>query len=259
MPTPIELLLDPVSLTLFALYALLMLWEALRPARALPVVRGWRRRGIAAFIGYWLLSSYLPLMWSDWLSSRQLFDLTRLGDAGGALAGLFLYEFGVYAWHRAMHGSRPLWRGFHQWHHSAERLDSYGAFWFSPLDMLGWTVLASLILTWLVGITPLAATWVLYATTFCSVFQHTNVNTPRWLGYLLQRPESHSVHHQRGVHAGNYADLPLFDIVFGTFRNPAEFAGQTGFDPGASDRVWDMLMMRDVSRLSAQDGGGGSR
>ncbi len=91
----------------------------------------------------------------------------------------------------------------------------------------------------------------LYATTFCSVFQHANVKTPHWLGYFLQRPESHSVHHQAGVHAGNYSDLPLFDLLFGTFRNPQEFAGQTGFYRGASNRLWDMLLMRDVTRPPA--------
>ncbi|WP_020484434.1 sterol desaturase family protein [Methylomonas sp. MK1] len=248
MPTPIELLLDPISLTLFALYALLIAWEALLPARPLPTVPGWRWRGIAAFVCYWLLSSYLPLLWNEYLLPHQRFDLTGLGDVYGALAGLLLYEFGVYLWHRGMHASNGLWRSFHQWHHSAERLDSYGAFWFSPLDMLGWTVLSSLTLTLLIGITPQAATWVLYATTFCSVFQHTNVKTPCWLGYLLQRPESHSVHHQHGLHAGNYSDLPLFDILFGTFRNPADFAEQTGFYPGASNRLRDMLLMRDVTR-----------
>ena len=31
-------------------------------------------------------------------------------------------------------------------HHSAERLDTSGAFWFSPLDIVGWTALSSLCL-----------------------------------------------------------------------------------------------------------------
>ncbi|WP_096875613.1 sterol desaturase family protein [Methylomonas koyamae] len=251
MPTPLELLLDPMSLTVFALYALLIAWEALRPARPLPTVPGWRRRGIAAFFCYWLLSSYLPLLWNGYLLRYRCLDLTGLGDAYGALVGLLLYEFCVYLWHRAMHASETLWRSFHQWHHSAERLDCFGAFWFSPLDMLGWTLLSSLALTLLIGVTPQAAAWVLYATTFCSVFQHANVKTPHWLGYFLQRPESHSVHHQSGVHAGNYSDLPLFDLLFGTFRNPQEFAGQTGFYRGASNRLWDMLLMRDVTRPPA--------
>src|SRR3546814_13520217 len=81
-----------------------------------------------------------------------------------------------------------------------------------------------------------------------SVFQHSNSRTPRWLGYLVQRPESHSVHHQRGVHAYNYSDLPLFDIVFGTFRNPRDFAPEQGFWQGASARVPQMLAFRDIAR-----------
>ncbi|WP_197484993.1 sterol desaturase family protein, partial [Methylomonas koyamae] len=133
MPTPLELLLDPMSLTVFALYALLIAWEALRPARPLPTVPGWRRRGIAAFFCYWLLSSYLPLLWNGYLLRYRCLDLTGLGDAYGALVGLLLYEFCVYLWHRAMHASETLWRSFHQWHHSAERLDCFGAFWFSRL------------------------------------------------------------------------------------------------------------------------------
>ena len=52
MPTPIEILLDPVSLGVLALYAALMLWEALAPARALPRVRGWIPRALCSFVVY---------------------------------------------------------------------------------------------------------------------------------------------------------------------------------------------------------------
>ena len=38
-------------------------------------------------------------------------------------------------------------------------------------------------------------------------------------------------------------------MMFGTFRNPRDFAPQTGFYDGASARVADMLHLRDVSRL----------
>jgi sterol desaturase/sphingolipid hydroxylase (fatty acid hydroxylase superfamily) len=247
VPTPLDILLDPITLTVIALYAALILWEAMAPARVLPRVKLWRTRGLAAFAAYLMISTYLPLFWSGHLARLQLFDLTGLGTWGGALVGLVVYEAGVYFWHRSMHGSDLLWRAFHQMHHSAERLDTYGAFWFSPLDMVGWTVVGSLTLTLVVGITPEAATTVLYATTVFSVFQHANIRTPRWLGYIVQRPESHSRHHERGVHAGNYADLPIFDIVFGTFHNPRDFAAETGFYDGASDRVADMLRWMDVS------------
>lgn len=247
MPTPIELLLDPISLAVFALYGGLMLWEALAPGRPLPEVAGWKWRGLAAFGVFFFLSSYLPLLWTEWLVQYQLADLSVLGTWGGALVGLLVIEAGIYTWHRSMHASPVLWRTSHQMHHSSERLDSCSAFWFSPLDMVGWTVLSSLCLTLLVGITAEAATIVLLATTFMSIFQHSNIRTPRWLGYIVQRPESHSRHHQRGVHAGNYADLPLYDMLFGTFHNPRDFVPATGFYEGASARVIDMLCFRDVS------------
>jgi len=248
MPTPIELLLDPVSLAVFAIYGGIVAWEALAPARPLPAVKGWRLRGLAAFAAFFFLSSYLPMLWTEELATYRLVDLTGLGTWWGAAAGLLVYELGVYAWHRSMHASDFLWRAFHQMHHSAERLDAFGAFWFSPMDMLGWTVLFSLCLTLGGGITAEATTIVLLATTFFSVFQHANIRTPRWLGYFIQRPESHSRHHARGVHAGNYSDLPLMDMLFGTFHNPAAFAPDAGFYPGASGRMGDMVLWRDVSR-----------
>jgi len=113
------------------------------------------------------------------------------------------------------------------------------------------TALFSLCLTVVAGITPEATVLVLYATTFLSVFQHANLRTPQWLGFIVQRPESHSAHHERGVHARNYSDLPIFDIAFGTFHNPREFSAQAGFYDGASMRVAEMVRFRDVSQPSA--------
>ena len=44
MPTPMEILLDPLSLIVLALYVAFILWEALAPGRKLPKVKGWRLR-----------------------------------------------------------------------------------------------------------------------------------------------------------------------------------------------------------------------
>lgn len=252
MPTPLDLILDPVSQIVFAMFGALLLWERLAPARALPRVRFWTLRAGAAFVVYFLLSSYLPLLWGEALASLQLADLSGWPTWAAAAAGLLAYELGAYAWHRTMHRVTPLWRGFHQMHHSAERLDVLGAYWFSPLDMVAWTLLPSLVLA-LLGVPAAAATITLLAVSFLSTFQHANVRTPRWLGYVVQRPEMHTVHHARGIHHFNYADLPVFDLLFGTFRNPAGHEHRTGFWHGASARVADMLLLRDVSRPAAQE------
>ena len=246
MPTPLEILLDPISLAALALYAALMLVELLAPGRKLPKVRGWLARCLVSFAAYFYLSSYLPLLWDSHLSQLRLVDLTNLHPVLAGFAAVFVYEFALYGWHRWMHHSDALWRVFHQMHHSAERLDTYGAFYFSPMDMAGFTLLGSLALA-LVGIGPEASTVFLFATLFLGIFQHMNVRTPRWLGYIIQRPESHTVHHARGVHRYNYSDLPIFDILFGTFRNPKGYEHETGFYHGASARVREMLSWRDVS------------
>ena len=246
MPSPLELLLDPLTLSVIAIFSGLALWEAVFPARPLPRVRLWRTRGVLAFGCYMAISSYLPFLWAEWLAPLQLFDLSGLSTLTGAVIGVLTYEAGVWIWHRGLHGSGTLWRYLHQWHHSAERLDTWGAFWFSPLDMVGWTALFSLALT-LVGLSPSAVFATVCFTTFLSVFQHANVHTPRWLGVFVQRTESHSWHHARGVHAGNYSDLPLFDILFGTWNNPRDFAPQQGFHPGASSQYAALLLGRDVA------------
>ncbi|MDH3432184.1 MAG: sterol desaturase family protein [Gammaproteobacteria bacterium] len=253
MPTPLEILLDPISLGVLALYAALILWEAIAPGRLLPKVRGWVPRALGSFIAYFYIASYLPLVWDSYLAEYQIFDLSGVGAIGGAAVGIFVYECVLYAWHRAMHETNWLWRSFHQMHHSAERIDAFGAFYFSPLDAAGFTFLGSLSLSLLVGLSPQAVTIFLFITMFLGIFQHTNVNTPRWLGYLVQRPESHTIHHGRGVHGYNYSDLPIIDMLFGTFRNPLTYEMETGFYPGASARVLDMLVFKDVS-TPQQDG-----
>ena len=261
MPTPLDIMLDPISLGVLALYAAMMLWEALAPARPLPVIRGWHVRALGAFVVYFFLSSYLPLLWDQYLAAYQWFDLSHLGTVPGALVGLLVYNALHYSWHRAMHANPALWRLFHQMHHSAERLDTFGAFYLSPLDMVGFTFLGSLALALIVGISAKAATLFLFAALFFAIFQHANVRTPRWLGYLVQRPESHAIHHGRGLHRYNYADLPIFDILFGTFRNPATYTTDVGFYDGASARLRDMLLFRDVSTPTdaVDDGANGAR
>ena len=84
------------------------------------------------------------------------------------------------------------------------------------------------------------------ANSLLGLFQHANIKTPPWMGYIIQRPESHTVHHAQGIHKYNYSDLPIFDILFGTFKNPVDYEHVTGLFYGASAKVWDMLCFRDL-------------
>lgn len=98
-----------------------------------------------------------------------------------------------------------------------------------------------------VGLTPDAAAIAVAVLTFLAMFQHANLRTPRWLGYLVHRPEQHALHHARGAHRFNYGSLAVSDMVLGTFRNPSRFEEPVGFWDGASSRVGEMLIGRDVT------------
>lgn len=247
MPTPLEILLDPVSLYILCLYVLLIGWEAFFPARKLPIIAYWKIKGIIFFFIFFFLSTYLPLWYAEWLPTSQLLNLSGVHPVLAAVVGVLIYELGIYVWHRSMHKNNWLWKICHQMHHSAERLDTYGAFYFSPFDMIGFTLLGTLCLSFIAGLPPQAITIFLLVTNFLSIFQHANIKTPTWIGYIVQRPESHAVHHAKGIHAFNYSDLPLFDLLFGTFINPKKFDYETGFYHGASDRIKDMLLFKDIS------------
>lgn len=248
MPTPIEILVDPISLGLLAIYFGLMTLEAIASGQKLKKVKGWIPKSLLVFVFYFYLSTYLPLIWDKYLLPYQMFNLQQMNPYISTLIAILVFELFIYIWHRTMHRNTWLWLAFHQMHHSAERIDTFGAFYFSPLDMIGFTLIGSLSLSVVVGIDPQAITWFLYITMFLAIFQHTNIKTPRWLGYIIQRPESHSMHHQKGVHAFNYSDLPIFDILFGTFRNPKNFSKEVGFYDGSSGKVKELLLCRDISQ-----------
>jgi len=220
--------------------------EALFPARRLPEVRFWRWRGLAATAVYFTIAAYAPFLWASWIGHLQVFDMSGLPIALQVAGGYVAAQTLGYWWHRAMHKSDLLWRVFHQMHHSQERLDSFGAFYFSPLDALGFTFVSGVGLT-LVGVEPLAIAIIAVGGAFIAMLTHANLKTPHWLGYLIARPESHALHHGRAHHADNYSELPLVDMIFGTFVNPRERVAETGFYDGASERVLEMLTFRDVS------------
>ncbi len=228
--------------------------ETAFPARPFPKIRGWRWIGILGFVLFSAIGVVLPMLLPlEWLAAHRLIDATGLGIPLGVACGYAVVSLAGYGWHRALHRVDFLWRWFHQMHHAPQRLDMPGAMYFHPLDMIGFTLVPTLVLTLVIGLDPLAAAIVGYVATFYALFQHWNVKTPQWLGYLIQRPESHSQHHELDVHASNYSDFPIWDIVFGTFKNPKTFEGRVGFAQPAP--LGKLLLGIDVNAEVATRGG----
>ncbi len=235
---------------LFALLGMLMLVEHVRPARPFEVVRGWRLKCVAFMPMIITISATVPFVMSDVIAGVKLLPGERLGVVGGTLVGIVVSELVVYWVHRLHHGMPFLWRWVHQLHHSAERVDVFGAAYFHPFEIIEGAVVGVLFFNVVLGLLPEAALLAALWQAFNGVFQHGNIRTPVWLGYFIQRPEAHGIHHQRGLHGFNYANLPLWDIIFGTFRNPGAWDGSAGFYSGASKQTVRMLLGHDISRDS---------
>lgn len=236
------LLLTPVT------YFVMLIIERMRPARSFPPRSGWQWLGIAFLVLSMAIGTALPLFLPvEWMAEHRWLDGTKLGVVGGAIVGFVVLELAVYGWHRASHTFGPMWRTFHQIHHSPQRVDIPGAVLFHPSEIVVYTLIPLAITVIVLGLDPLAAAITGYLFTFAGLFQHWNVHTPQWLGYVIQRPESHCVHHRMGFHYYNFSDLPLWDILFGTFRNPKKYLGECGFEGGADGRVGAMLAFGDVN------------
>jgi sterol desaturase/sphingolipid hydroxylase (fatty acid hydroxylase superfamily) len=231
-----------------ATYLLLLILEALRPARVWPAIRGWRLVGGGFFLAMGGIVTVGPLIVPpDWIARHRLLDLSGLGFAGGFAAGYLGLTFVFYWFHRVEHAFDPPWRLMHQLHHSPQRLDLSGFAFTHPVEMLATALIAATTTTLVFGIDPRAAALVGYVHALASMVQHLNVATPWWLSAIFQRPEAHGLHHERNIHSRNFGDLPLWDMIFGSYANPSSFTGEVGFDLPASRQIGAMLGFADVN------------
>lgn len=231
---------------LFATFSLFALLECVFKGYEWPREPYWILRGI----GYLLFVAFLGQVITPWMYTLlhpfAIFDLSFLG-LWGVLPAILLYELLVYFFHRALHEIPFLWR-IHQTHHSAERIDIWSAYHVHPLELVIFTFAGLMISEGFLGVTADAAFIVSLLIVVVQTFEHTNVKTPKWLGYIIARPENHMLHHARDGHRANYSDLPIVDMIFGTFELPDTAPAAVGFWDGASREMGALLMCRDVEK-----------
>ncbi|WP_338846396.1 sterol desaturase family protein [Massilia sp. W12] len=196
--------------------------------------------GSALLVG-WLFREKLP-HWAWFHLPEQI---------PAPLAGLLAFlitSFLFYWWHRALHQSDFLWRTVHQLHHSPQRLEALSAFYAHPLDSAGATLLSCFSAYIVLGSGVECAAWATLYSGLFNLYVHSDTRSPRWLGWIIQRPEMHRIHHRFGHHAQNYG-LPLWDWMFGTLDNPIEEGAypQLGFRSDQAERITEMLLGKDVS------------
>lgn len=225
-----------------------MILERIIPDQKLPEVKGWWVRVIVINIfqlGIVYLGSF---SWDKWFLSSSLVNLGhKVSPVTGGLVSYFVITFVFYWWHRIRHEINFLWLLCHQVHHSAQRIETITSFYKHPLEIILDSIVITLVSHAIFGIGIEGAAWVLLLTAVAEYFYHMNIKTPRWLGYIIQRPEMHRIHHQRGKHYKNFSDLPIWDILFGTFENPKESKKMCGFKPEREQKFAEMLAFKNVN------------
>lgn len=235
-----------IILTAFVLCFIL---ERLIPGWKLPTVKTWPVRVIlinGVQLGVVLLAG---ITWEEWFQSYRFTPVPELDNPWlGGFAAYFIATFIFYWWHRWRHTVDFLWLTFHQIHHSPQRLEVITSFYKHPVEMTVNSIIGSILVFGLLGLSvETGAVYTLF-TAIGEFFYHTNVTTPRWIGYIFQRPEMHRIHHEYNRHKNNYGDIVWWDMLFGTYENPEKFESTCGFDPEKEEALLDMLAFEDVHK-----------
>lgn len=231
---------------IFGAAVVFFILERVSPGRELPEAPGWYARAIFLNVCQFSIVVVAGLTWNRWLQGKALLHLPEsIPPLGVGFLGWFIGTFVFYWWHRARHKVNLIWRVCHQIHHSPSRIELLTAFYKHPIEIALDSVLASAIMYSLLGGSVQAGAWFNVFAAIGEYFYHSNIRTPHWLGYFLQRPEHHSIHHQLDVHDFNYGDITWWDRMFGTFKDTHKFAQRCGFPEGREKNLGLMLFFRD--------------
>jgi sterol desaturase/sphingolipid hydroxylase (fatty acid hydroxylase superfamily) len=235
----------PSVLVILATVVFLAL-ERLCPGRPLPFVKGWYLRVLLVNGAQLLITLATARLWIELFGDLSLFDLSAWNfPLLEGFVGWFVGAFFFYWWHVIRH-KKGWWLVFHQIHHSPSRIEALTSFYKHPLEILSDALLSALVLYPLLGCSMMGAFWYNFFAATGEYFYHANVRTPPWLRYFIQTPELHSIHHQFDVHKYNFADLPLWNRLFGTYKDTTDFVDRCGFPVGAEERLVEMLAFKDV-------------
>jgi len=195
-------------MTDMAVYALqvikvLKVLGAIMTLGAILISTGWLRGQLAEATGLSLTVAGLPLL--------------------AQVAVLYLvFSFFDYWSHRAEH-SRPFWP-LHRYHHAADAFCILSASRSHPAALAGVIIALSAVV---VGGSATAILMLAVGVAALRFLQHSRLDSDfGWVGrYLLMSPRHHRLHHALGTRpeeAGNFGLCPIWERMFGTWRQPPE-------------------------------------
>ena len=228
-----------IQLIVFAVFSLL---EALYPARSQKRPRYFVHcfTFVVIFGTLWLRG--VLAIWSEF--DIAIVDLRGSPWASGVLFYCCVYSLFNYWTHRLKHRNSWLWRYVHKLHHCPPHMQAHLAFFRHPLEMV-FNSAVFLILAKLLNL-PFEAVCVALMIEGClECFHHSNIRVPKWmqpLGYVVQLPGMHLIHHQYGLHSHNYGPF-LWDWVFGTIKFAPKYDVKIGFKD--SDDIKDYIFLKN--------------
>ncbi|MFN5182277.1 MAG: sterol desaturase family protein [Bacteroidota bacterium] len=226
----------------------LMILERIIPDQRLPNVKGWWPRVILLNLFQFGILVVGKVTWDNWFGAVKLFSLGEaVNNPLGGFISYLVTTFVFYWWHRWRHTVNFLWLSMHQVHHSPQRIETITSFFKHPFEVVVNSLIIGSISFSILGLNAEGAAWCLLFSALGEYFYHMNIKTPHWVGYFFQRPEMHRIHHERGKHYCNFSDIPLWDILFGTFNNPKEMNDKCGFKPEREIRLSAMLFFKNVN------------
>ena len=235
----------PTIITILATIFFLII-ERLKPGRKLPKIKNWYYQAILINLVQLLITLATARLWIEIFGEISLFKISNWQSQ--ILQGLFAWFIGTfffYWWHRVRH-LKGFWLIFHQIHHSPSRIEAITSFYKHPIEILSDAIFSALILYPLLGCSMMGAFWYNCFAGIGEYLYHSNIKTPKWFRYFIQTPELHSIHHQFGVHKYNFGDIPIWDRIFGTYKDTTEFAERCGFPKNAENKLKEMLLFKDV-------------
>ncbi|WP_460236951.1 sterol desaturase family protein [Aurantivibrio plasticivorans] len=215
-----------IQTTVFIFFFML---ERLIPKHNHPIARGftfwWAALGIFCLL-------WLRLVFFYWVDLPNGFlSLEAFNPVVQGFMFYVFYSFGNYWIHRWKHQNSILWRFVHHLHHSPSHMESRLAFYRHPLEVFFNTVYLIFLGKVIFNISPDVLAIALAIEGCLECFHHSNIQVPRWmrpLGYVIQLPGMHLVHHEYRLHKFNYAPF-LWDCVFNTVKIPEMWDKQLGF------------------------------
>lgn len=209
----------------------------------------------------------VTMLLTEYLDLPTAFDATDAPSPVIVIIALPIAYVTTALTHYAMHKHACLFKSIHAMHHTSKKFDATLAFWFHPLELVLDVLRVKVVLMLLIKMRPGDLVWVTAILASQSNFEHSNIRTPWLLGFFISRPEMHIIHHEEpwprpeGWKRRNFSQLPLIDMLLGTFYNPKvdpreDAALRVGFADNLDDLntpkgVLKQLCMHDMRAAQA--------